>query len=239
MSHEGRVVLMVGSRDYGTTQFNLVTQARRQPASTFKAFVFLAAIEKGVARPSGDLAAALARSDNGYAKRLTRRVTPASVAEVAARLGIASPLRADQSIALGASEVTLLELTRAYAAFASSGYAAQPYGHYGIVREGRVFEWRSVARGARIIDSGTARAMRDMLRAAVLHGTGRPARAVAGAAGKTGTSDLSRDAWFVGFTPRQVSGFWVGNLDNSPMPGVSGTTAASVWTDIVNALPNE
>lgn len=239
MAYDGRVVVMVGSRDYGTRQFNLATQAKRQPASSFKAFIYLAAIEERVVRPSRWLTRAFARSDNEVAQSLTRLVGPDKVAAVARRLGIRSPLREDQSLALGTSELSLTELTGAYAAFASRGFRATPYGYYGVVESGYALHWPDRQRGPRVIERGPVDEMRKLLRAVVLYGTGKPAAIVPGVRGKTGTSDENRDAWFIGFNSRNVSGLWIGNPDNSPMRGVSGSVASSVWAETVRSLPTE
>ena len=240
MAKDGRVVLMIGGRNFGKNQFNTVTTAQRQPASTFKPFVFLTAFQRGSAKPSLTLTKALARSDNEIVVRLAKKAGPGHVIKTARRLGIKSSLRAKNNIALGASEVNLLELTRAYAAFASGGWRAdEAYGFRGLVQNGRVHYWRRPRGRERVIKRTDAQSMQSMLRRVVTHGSGRPARRIKGAAGKTGTTDDNRDGWFVGYTPRHVSGLWLGRLDNRPVRGLDGTAASAVWAAIEKALPRE
>lgn len=248
IDRDGAIRAMVGGRSYGASQFNRSTQARRQPGSAFKPFVYLAALEHGrtplwrVSDASIDidgwqpanfnrkregevtLAKALAESVNTVAVRLAESVGRDAVIEAARRLGIASPLEPVASLALGTQEVTLLELTGAYLPFATGGEVARIHGIERIVtRQGRVlYSVRSTPR-TRVITPRDAGAMNAMLREALLHGTGARARLPdRDAAGKTGTSSNFRDAWFVGYTADLVTGVWVGNDDGSPMRGVTG-----------------
>jgi len=255
MRPDGAVVAMVGGRSYAESQFNRATQALRQPGSAFKLFVFLAALESGM-RPSdtvkdrpvtvagwtprnahrqhrGDvtLREAAARSLNSVAVILSETVGRDAVVAAARRLGITSELHTDPALALGAYEVTLLELTSAYAVMANRGYGVWPYA----VREirnadGRVLYRRSGGGPGRLVGAPDVAAINDMLTAAITWGTGRQARLDRPAAGKTGTSQDSRDAWFIGYTPDLVAGVWFGNDDNSPMDGVGGGSfPAQTW----------
>ncbi len=255
MSPDGAVRAMVGGRDYAESQFNRATQALRQPGSSFKPFVYLAALEHGV-RPSdhfndhririgkwephnfenkylGDVtvAQALAESLNSVAAQVIERAGVDNVIEAAHRLGIASNLTRDDSLALGTSVVSLIDLTSAYCAFASGGIGAWPYG-IGEIRDpqGTVLWRRSGAGPGRVIDPGIAGEMNGMLMGVIAHGTGRAAQLDRPAAGKTGTTQDFHDALFVGFTADLVTGVWFGNDDNSPMKNVTGgTLPARTW----------
>lgn len=238
MGFDGEVIVMIGQRDYGKTQLNLVTNTNSQAASSFKPFVYAAALENKKAKATSALTRMLAESDNDTAERLGLAVGMEVVADLARSMGVASALREDLGLALGTSEVNLLEMVAAYVPFANLGMTARPYGHFGIVRNGEVVTW-TTPQSRRAITSITAEAIRRMLRAVVSSGTGRPANFSKHAAGKTGTSDQNRDAWFVGMTSRHVSGLWVGRLDDRPMPDISGASAAEVWGRIERALPNE
>ncbi len=247
MRRNGEVVAMVGGRDYGANQFNRATQARRQPGSAFKLFVYLAAIEDG-ARPddrvseqpvtvdhwtprnfdgrsgrSLTLRDAFAESSNIAAVRVEESVGRRAVIHVARRLGVTSPLANDPTLALGSSELSLLELTSAYAAIAADRAPITPFG----LRSAP----RPTTRTVRL-DPADEAAMLDLLRAAVSDGTGRAARLPIPVFGKTGTAQDHRDAIFVGFTGDIVAGVWVGNDDHSPMKGVTGGgLPAQIWRD--------
>lgn len=245
----GAVRAMVGGRDYRDSQFNRATLARRQPGSAFKPIVYLAALEHGLGpddlvadgplsmggwspgngtwRPRGEitLEEALAHSVNTAAVRvLLRGGGPRAAIEVAQRLGLDGRFPKDASIALGTGEVTLLDLTAAYAAIANGGLRVEPFGIAAASAGGRPLP---LARPAprRVMETGHAAALRRMLEAVVNRGTGRaaaiPGRAVAG---KTGTTQDFRDAWFVGFTGGLVIGVWLGNDDGRPMDNVKGGT---------------
>ncbi|MBR0674402.1 transglycosylase domain-containing protein [Neoroseomonas soli] len=243
----GAVLAMVGGRDYRTSPFNRATQARRQPGSAFKPFVYLAALEAG-ARPEDGvsdapislggwspgngnwrtrgeitLEDALAHSVNTAAVRVLQRAGgPRQVAAVAQRLGLPGPFPRDASIALGTAEVTLLDLVVAYAPFANGGQRVAPSGVAEARAEGRPIAWLPPAR-APVIARETAEAMRRMMVATVARGTGRAA-AMPGlaVAGKTGTTQDNRDAWFIGMAGGTVMGVWLGNDDATPMEGVAG-----------------
>jgi penicillin-binding protein 1A len=256
LTPDGAVRAMVGGRDYGASQFNRATSALRQPGSAFKSFVFLAAMERG-ARPDdlvsdapvaigtwrprnfegeagrGDISLrdAFARSVNTAAVRLAQRDGIDGAIAAARRAGILSPLRRDLATALGASEVTLLELTGAHAPFANGGLSVQPYGIVEIRdRGGRLLYRRTGSGAAAIISRGTLSAMNDLLATVVSRGTGRAAALDRPMGGKTGTSQDHRDAWFVGFTADFVAGVWFGNDDSSPMNRVvGGGLPARAW----------
>jgi len=262
MRPDGAVRAMVGGRDYDKSAFNRVTQARRSPGSAFKPFVYLTALEKGLAREtirsdepiaiedwSPDnfdgtyagpvtLQAALVRSINTVAVGLGQEVGLPSVISTAQRLGIKSPLVPNASLPIGTSEVTPLELTAAYASFASVGYAADPYTVTEIrTADGNVLYQRAPQQPQRVISEDVALEMNAMLFEAVVSGTGRGA-ALGGreVAGKTGTSADFRDAWFVGYSPELVAGVWVGNDDFTPMKKVTGgALPAQIWSGFMQA----
>jgi penicillin-binding protein 1A len=262
MNPDGAVRAMMGGRNYSESAFNRVTNAHRSPGSAFKPFVYLTALEQGLARDtirydepieikdwspdnfdgtySGPvtLQAALTRSINTVAINLGQEVGLPAVISTAQRLGISSPLEPNASLAIGTSEVTPLELTAAYASFASLGLAADPY----TVIEIRTADGSTVYRRApqeqrRVITEDNALAMNAMLFDVVLSGTGRGA-AVRGreVAGKTGTSADFRDAWFIGYSPELVAGVWVGNDDFTPMKKVTGgAIPAQIWSGFMQA----
>ncbi len=255
MRPNGEVVAMIGGRSYEKSPFNRATQARRQPGSTFKLFVYLAALRAGMTpetliddspitqgdyRPknSGDryrgritLREAFARSSNVAAVRLYRQLGDEAVIQAARDLGIRSPLSADPSLALGSSGVTLLELTAAYAALANGRYPVKPHA---IPEEEPGFIAR-IFGPTRSFSRATRSGMLDLLKAPVESGTGRAARLGIDAFGKTGTSQDSRDALFVGFADDLVVGVWIGKDDNSPLAGVNGgNVPARIWRDFMS-----
>lgn len=258
MSPDGAVRAMVGGRDYQESQFNRATQARRQPGSVFKTFTFLAGLEAGFRpdthmtdapirnseyRPNnydgryyGDvsLETALAKSLNSVTVRLAERVGYPKVREMAGRLGIDSRLTERPSLVLGASEVRLMELTAAYAALANGGRLVEPYGITEIRdREGRILYPPGNARETsqpQVLSPPMVEQINRMLHAVLTEGTGRAAAFGRDAAGKTGTTQNYRDAWFVGYTPDLVAGVWAGNDDNSPVAGMTGgSLPATLW----------
>jgi penicillin-binding protein 1A len=256
MRPDGRVVAMVGGRDYARSPFNRATQARRQPGSAFKLFVYLAALRAGMTpdtpvadtplrigkwqpknygdqyRGSLTLRDALALSSNVAAVRLSERVGRQNVIRVARDLGIRSPLNDNPSLALGTSGVTLLELTSAYAAVAAGAYPVRPKG-----LEDQQKPWWQRMWNKATGQSGDPAfdEMRDMLGAVVSRGTGRGAALAVPAFGKTGTTQDSRDAVFIGFAQDLVVGVWVGNDDNSPLAGqiAGGGLPARLWRDFM------
>ncbi len=252
---DGAVRAMVGGRKYAASQFNRATQALRQPGSAFKLFVYLAALEAGMRphdtmldapldiggwRPRNydgkfrgpmSLRRAFARSINTVAVRVSERVGRGRVIAAARRLGITSKLVSHPSLALGAGEVTLLELTAAYAAVAGGGFAAWPHGIVEIRDSaGTVLFRRAGSGGGEVIGKDHVRALDGMLRAVISQGTGRAAGPGRPAAGKTGTSQDFRDAWFIGYAGDLVTGVWVGNDDFAPMKRITGGgLPARVW----------
>jgi penicillin-binding protein 1A len=259
---KGGIRAVVGGRSYAESQFNRALKARRQPGSAFKMFVYLAALESGL-RPDSTvldlpilgagwsprnegagyrgtvtLRDALAQSMNAAAARLHMTVGPRTTAAVARRLGIRSALRAEASLALGTSEVTPIELTAAYGVLANGGRALEPH-LIGRVRtgSGRVLFERREEPAAELVAPSNVAAMNDMLNAVLVSGTGKRA-ALPGlpAAGKTGTSQDFRDAWFVGYTEQFVAGVWVGNDDSRAMNKVmGGSLPARLWHDAMLA----
>jgi penicillin-binding protein 1A len=261
LSPDGAVKALVGGRDYRESQFDRATQAQRQPGSSFKPFVYLAGLEAGFTpdnvfndapiaygkwHPSnyedkyfGDvsLREALAHSLNSVAIQLAERAGVDRVIAAAHRLGITSDLRRDASIALGTSEVNLLELTAAYGAFDNGGTAVWPYGITEIRdRSGKVLYQRSGSGPSRVMTEEQAATMVSMMTGVIDHGTGRAATIGRPAAGKTGTTQDYKDAWFVGFTPDLICGVWVGNDDGTPMKKVTGgKLPAQVWHNFMIA----
>lgn len=254
MRADGPVLAMVGGKDYLKSPFNRVTQAHRQPGSSFKTFVYLAALEKGITadrlvldapftsgsyRPENydgkyrgavPLVNALAMSLNTATVRLADYVGMSSVVSAARKAGIQSKLDPYLSLALGSNEVTLLELTGAYATFARMGEANTPYGILDIkTAKGKKLYNRELDepfyRGTQRFNSGTVAQLRYMLKSVVDWGTGTGARLPnATTFGKTGTSQDYRDAWFIGFTDDIVTGVWMGNDDNKSMKRITGGT---------------
>ena len=257
---DGAIRALVGGRDPSLGPFNRATQARRQPGSVFKPLVWAAALEAGfsperqvstqrvafgpyrpddVAGPGElTLTEALVRSSNTVAVRLAKEATPERVASLARRFGVTgAPDRPGLSIALGAYETTLLQMTAAYQPFQQGGRRSQPY----LVEEvlgsdGRVI-WSHPKSGSQgVYDASRAGAMLRMLTEVVERGTGRRAQLGRPAAGKTGTSQDNRDAWFIGFTPDWLAGVWIGNDDGRPTRGVEGGgLPAEIWRKLMLA----
>ncbi len=248
MTPDGAVRAMIGGRNYAESQFNRAVSAKRQPGSAFKTFVYLTAIEHGLTpntiredkpinikgwQPENytheyfgpvTLTKGLALSLNTVSVRLTMEFTPMAVIRTAHRLGIASKLEPNASIALGTSEVSMLELVGAYAPFANGGYAVQPHVIERVVASnGKVLYSRTEQQLGRIIEQRYIAMMNQMMQETLTMGTAHKA-ALPGwpAAGKTGTSQDFRDAWFLGYTGHLVTGVWVGNDDNSPTKKVTG-----------------
>jgi penicillin-binding protein 1A len=257
MRLDGRVVAMVGGKDYRRSAFNRATQARRQSGSSFKLFVYLAAFRGGLTpttpvndipirlgswqpRNYGDsyrgreiLRDAVAFSSNSVAVQVQERVGRDNVIRAARDLGITTPLRPDPSLALGTNGVSLIELTAAYASVAAGRYPIRPHG---LPRQEEGWFGGSGAQG---LNRDRAFPMlRDVLYNVVQRGTGRSAALPVPAFGKTGTTSDYRDAWFIGFAGDLVVGVWVGNDDNRPLPGTTGGgTPAQIWRSfMVDAL---
>ncbi len=268
VDRDGEIVALVGGRSYADSVFNRATQARRQPGSAFKTIVFAAALERGV-RPNmryydeqitiGNwtprnynggysnsamtVREAFRRSINTIAARLVDDMGAEEVVSTARRLGIDSDLDPVPSIALGSQEVTLLELIGAYSVFANDGVLRRPHLVTAIhdTRGRVIYERPETTEPAQVYDPELARQMSGLLRGVVTDGTGRRAN-VEGVevAGKTGTSQDWRDAWFVGYSSRYVTGVWVGNDDDSPMERVTGGgLPAQIWSLFMTAAHAE
>lgn len=263
----GEIKALVGGDDFNKTQFNRATQALRQPGSTFKAFVYATAIAGGFSpyktyvdakfvvdgyepqnygrgyRGTISIRDALVSSVNIVAVKTLIDTGFDPVIELAGRMGIKSELMPTYSLALGASEVNLLELTSAYGTFAHSGQHIEAHGIVRILnRYGEVL-YEAEFKPEQALDEDTAAIMTWMLRGVVEGGTGARARLRGRqVAGKTGTSEERRDLWFIGYIPQLVTGVWLGNDNNRPTWGAS-STAARTWNDfmseIVDAIPAE
>jgi penicillin-binding protein 1A len=258
----GAIRALVGGRDYATSQFNRAVKAKRQPGSSFKPFVYAAALEKGLTPDSvfndapiriGDwtpenyekkyngpvtLRTALAKSLNTVAAQLVMYDGPDQVIKLAHRLGIESELQPNASIALGTSEVSLMELTASYAAFMNGGYKATPH----VIRrvtttDGKVLYENTYDNPPRVLSEQIVAEMNMMMMGVINGGTGSSAKLPGWqAAGKTGTTQNSRDALFVGFTSNLTTGVWFGNDDGKPMKKVTGGgLPAKAWKEFMVA----
>jgi penicillin-binding protein 1A len=262
MTADGAVRAMVGGRNYSESQFNRAVTAKRQPGSAFKPFVYLTAIEAGLTpdtirqdapvnvkgwKPENfeheylgavTLTQALAMSLNTVAVRLGLEVGPKNVVRTAHRLGISSKLEANASIALGTSEVSLTELVGAYVPFSNGGLGVSPHVVLRIrTTEGKVLYARSPDQLGQVIEPRNVSMMNTMMQETLLSGTARKAELPGWmAAGKTGTSQDFRDAWFIGYTANLVTGVWLGNDDNSPTrKATGGGLPVEVWTRFMRA----
>jgi penicillin-binding protein 1A len=253
----GEIQAMVGGKDFSKNQFNRVTQAQRQPGSTFKGFVYATAIATGknpydsyLDEPlsidgyepknyhdnfSGwlNMRDALTKSVNTIAVKVLIDVGFQPTIKLAYDMGIKSELKPTYSLALGSNEVNLLELTNAYGTFATQGNYTEAHGIRRILnREGNVI-WSAKYEPKQVLDTDSSTIMTWMLRNVVREGTGAAAqlddRQVAG---KTGTSDEARDLWFIGYIPQVVTGVWLGNDNNTPTYGSSGS-AAYAWHEFM------
>ena len=256
MRPNGEVVAMIGGRSYDKSPFNRATQALRQPGSTFKLFVYLAALRAGMTpesmiddspittggyRPknSGEryrgeitLKQAFARSSNVAAVKLYQKLGGDAVIKAARDLGIKSPLSDDPSLALGTSGVTLIELTSAFAAVAAKHYPVSPHG----IPKDEPGILGKLLSSQRTFGSGTHDMLLELLAAPINEGTGHAAALRVDAFGKTGTSQDNRDALFIGFAGDLVVGVWVGNDDNTPLRGINGgNVPAKIWRNFMAA----
>src|SRR5271156_4695884 len=262
MTPDGVVRALVGGRSYAESQFNRAISAKRQPGSAFKPFVYLTAIEHGLTpdtvREDGPIAVkgwkpenyeheymgpvtltqALANSLNTVSVRLTLEFGPAAVIRTAYRLGINSLLEPNASIALGTSEVSVLELVTAYAPFANGGFAVSPH----VIErvrgtDGKTLYTRSTQNLGRIVDPRYVAMMNAMMHETLVSGTARKADLPGWpAAGKTGTSQDFRDAWFIGYTSHLVTGVWLGNDDNTPTKkATGGGLPVEIWSRFMKA----
>jgi penicillin-binding protein 1A len=258
----GAIRALVGGRDYAESQFDRASKAKRQPGSAFKPFVYAAALEAGRSplsvrndapvkigkwtpenydqkyRGEVTLASALANSLNTIAAQLVMEVGPDEVIKLARRLGIESELQSNASIALGTSEVTLVELTAAYAPFMNGGYKATPH----IIRristaDGKVLYENTYDNPPRVLEPAIVSQMNGMMMRVITEGTGKNAR-IPGwqAAGKSGTTQSFRDALFVGYTANLTTGVWFGNDDGKSMKKVTGGgLPAKAWSEFMTA----
>lgn len=259
MRPDGRVIAMVGGKSYSASPFNRATQARRQPGSTFKLFVYLAALRSGLDPESqvldepvtiGEwqprnsdgrylgtitLTRAFQRSSNVAAARLTKEVGVRNVIKAARDLGISTPIADEASIALGTSTVSLIELTAAYAAIAAGETPVVPRGLAVQDEPSWLDRLRSTRRS---LSRHEREGMRTLLAASIRAGTGTAANLPVEAFGKTGTTQDNRDALFIGYAGGIVTGVWLGNDDNTPNPGLAGGgLPARIWRDYMrNAL---
>ncbi len=261
MKPDGSVVAMVGGKNYTKSSFNRAVQAKRQPGSTFKLFVYLAAFRAGMTpedmiddtpittgsyRPANhggkyrgriSLRQAFAASSNVAAVRLTQKVGVDNVIKVARDLGVTAPLTEDLSLALGTSEIPLIELAEAYAAVAAGAY---PVLAHGLPPEEQGWFEKLMARQRSFGDDELAM-IRDLLSSAANRGTGSAAALRTSTFGKTGTTQDSRDAIFVGYAGGLVTAVWIGNDDNSPLPGgaAGGGIPARIWRNFMSGAINE
>jgi len=258
----GYIRAMIGGYDWTQSQFNRAYQAHRQAGSAFKPFIYTTAIEAGwrpwkllldapVSYWSGagywrpknydkrfrgpvTLRRALEQSINVPAVRTMNKLGPDRVITVARRMGIQSPLEPNLSLALGSSDVTVLEMASAYATLANMGVHSEPLAIRQVVdQHGKVLE-QNVPRRQPAVEVEVAYRMVDIMKGVITRGTGRAANIRRPVAGKTGTSDDHRNAWFIGFTPYMATAVWVGNDDNSPMKKVvGGTVPARIWASFM------
>lgn len=257
---DGKIIAYAGGKDYTKSQYDRVTQAVRPPGSSFKPFVYAAAMEKGISpndmiedrpvtlgtwsphnygnkyRGKIPVYTALMVSSNVCAARMIQEVGVRAVIQTARVLGIETPLEYDYTIALGSNGVKLFEFTRAYGAFANGGFVVQPYSVERVeTSRGKVVYKAPKTKISHQLSMNTAAEMTAMLKTVMSNGTGRAASIGKPAAGKTGTTDDNKDAYFVGYTPNIVTGVWVGNDDNTVMSKIvqGGTVPALIWRDVM------
>ncbi|MFL6863281.1 MAG: transglycosylase domain-containing protein [Allosphingosinicella sp.] len=250
LDRDGAVRAMIGGRDYVSSIYNRATQAARQPGSSFKLFVYLAALEAGhkpddmvsadpvringwsprnnghVITGNISLRQAFAQSINTVSVRLGQEVGFSTVASMAQRLGISSKIVTHPSMALGSSEVRLIDMTRAYASVSAKGAAVAPYGIKRVTtgKGELLYQWQPPGNAA-LLSPWVAAEMTDLMQTAVLSGTGRAAQIGRPVAGKTGTTTSNKDGWFLGFSSGLTTGVWMGRDDNKAIPGLQGATA--------------
>lgn len=255
----GKILAYAGGKDYSKSQYDRITQAIRPPGSAFKPFVYAAALEKGITpndivedmpvkignwspknygnkyRGNIPVYTALMVSSNVCAARMIEYTGIRPVIQLVRMLGITTPIEYDYTIALGSNGVKLFEFTRAYGAFANGGYKVEPYAVERIEdSKGKVIYEAPTTKPVKVMNLSTASQMTSMLKTVISNGTGRAASIGKPAAGKTGTTDDSKDAYFMGYTPNIVAGVWVGNDDNSRNGNVQGgTVPALIWRDVM------
>ena len=250
MDRDGAVRAMVGGKDYVNSIYNRATQAERQPGSAFKLFVYLTALESGM-KPTDTivdepvtingwsprnstrtnlgpvtLREAFSRSINTISAKIGQQVGFGTIADMARRFGITTPISTYPSMVLGSSDVRLIEMTRAFASVANNGVAVTPYGIRRVVTaDGRMLYQHSADEGRVLVAPWVAAEMTDLLQSAVLSGTGRSAQIGRPVAGKTGTTTSNKDGWFIGFSSGLTTGVWMGRDDAKPVGGLQGGTA--------------
>jgi penicillin-binding protein 1B len=263
----GYILAMVGGRDYGASQFNRITRARRQPGSAFKPFVFLSALDRfspssvlsnapavypvegkewrpqnfsPMAEQSVTMRTALARSINIATVDLAMKTGLDKVIQTASAFGFSTPLEPHPSLALGAMEVIPLELARAYCAFAADGVLPAPLALREISdAEGQMLDRRHMAVDE-VVPADKAFLINSMLNSVTVQGTASSLKRLGihpPVAGKTGTTNDSRDAWFVGYTPEILALVWVGCDDGSSMGGTGASAALPIWADLMRRIP--
>ena len=258
LNKSGEVKAMVGGIDYRKSQFNRAVTALRQPGSAFKPFVYLTALQNGWKREdriddvplsigkwkpenydkkyhgSVTLEEALMKSLNLATVNLSESLSRKDIIRTAKKMGISTPVENTPSLALGTFEVKVIDMAAAYSAIANGGYATWPHAIKEVyTRDGYQLYQREADTENRILDAGAVKDLTKMLEKVISQGTGRRAKIPGFAAGKTGTTQDYRDAWFVGFTDEYVIAVWVGNDNNSPMKGVTGgTLPAEIWRKI-------
>jgi penicillin-binding protein 1A len=250
LDRDGAVRAMVGGRDYVNSIYNRATQAQRQPGSAFKLFVYLAALETGYTpnsmmvdgpvtingwTPRNDngrhlgpvtLRTALALSINTIAVKIAQDIGQSTVADMARRFGITTSISTNPSMALGTSDVRLIDMTRAYASVAQKGIAVVPYGVRRVTTaDGTLLYQHRVDDSRVLVAPWVAAQMTDLLQAAVMTGTGRAAALGRPTAGKTGTTSSNKDGWFMGFSSGLTTGVWMGRDDARALPGLAGGRA--------------
>ena len=250
IDHDGAVRSMVGGKDYVTSIYNRATQAERQPGSSFKLFVYLSALESGM-KPTDTivdepvtidgwsprnaeggnlgpvtLREAFSRSINTVSAKIGQEVGFSTIADMARRFGITTPISTYPSMVLGSNDVRLIEMTRAFASVGNNGVAVTPFGIVRVVTaDGRLLYQHEPDEGRVLVAPWVAAEMTDLLQSAVLSGTGRAAQIGRPVAGKTGTTTLNKDGWFIGFSSGLTTGVWMGRDDAKPVPGLQGGTA--------------
>ncbi len=256
---DGRILVYSGGKDYTKSQYDRVTQSLRPSGSAFKPFIYTAAIEKGYSPNDmiddlpfkvGDwtpknygnkyrgpipLYTALMVSSNVCTARLMDAIGVRPVIQLARVMGITTPIPYDYTISLGSNSVKLFEMTRAYGVFANGGFKVEPYAIERVESSrGTVLYEAKKARTSKVLNINTAATMTAIMKTVITNGTGRAANIGKPAAGKTGTTDDCKDAYFIGFTPDVVTGVWVGNDDNSRMGELTGgTVPARIWKDVM------
>jgi penicillin-binding protein 1A len=241
---------MVGGKDYINSIYNRATQATRQPGSAFKLFVYLTALESGM-KPTDSLVdspvtidgwtprnstrtnlgpvtlrEAFSRSINTISAKIGAQLGFSTIADMARRFGITTPISVFPSMVLGTSDVRLIDMTRAFAAVSNKGVAVSPHGIRKVVTsEGRLLYQHDGNEDRVLVAPWVAAAMTDLLQSAVLTGTGRAAQIGRPVAGKTGTTSSNKDGWFIGFSSGLTTGVWMGRDDARPIAGLQGGTA--------------